>query len=92
MKQPQFQLAPRAIGSAGPVLPLEVKVLACLRLLAGGPSFQGLRLVHLAPKTIHSFFHRWVAWFALHYWSVKVAIPETAETLQDKLNMFRPET
>ena len=26
----------------------------------------------------------------MHYWSVKVAIPETAETLQDKLNMFRP--
>jgi len=72
-----------ATDAAGRVrVPTELKLLGVLRVLGRGTCFDGIEeLSGVSVSTMHSFFHKFTAWFREEVFPVFVSTPKTKEGL-----------
>ena len=69
-------------------VPLSLKILCVLRVLALGVPFDTCREWGVAPNTANSFFNVFVPWFVEHIYPEEVRIPRTVEEMVKHMEVF----
>lgn len=65
-----------------PRIPVELKVLGCLRILGSGTCLDGIKeLSGISETTMHTFFHAWCAWVRQDLFPHWVHLPETKQEI-----------
>ena len=83
-----FKETPDAVGR--PPVPLELKILGALRMVAKGCCFDAIaELSSMGGSTMQQFFHKFWERFVQHYKSTVIKYPRTAEEASEILEDFR---
>ena len=73
-----------------PAIPLGLKVLACLRVLALGTPFDALSIESCCSGScLQNFFHKWMRWYKVTYYDITVHPPRNEEEVKNAESLYR---